>query len=40
MSSYLVAFLVSELIPISAPPGLSKTEFKIWARAGASNQTS
>jgi hypothetical protein len=39
MSSYLVAFLVSEFIPISAAPGLSKAEFRIWARAEARNQT-
>ena len=39
MSSYLVAFLVSEFIPISAAPGLSKVQFKIWARAEANNQT-
>ena len=39
MSSYLVAFFVSEFVPISAVPGLSKAQFKIWARANAINQT-
>ena len=39
MSSYLVAFMVSEFIPIAAAPGLSKAQFRIWARAEASNKT-
>lgn len=39
MSSYLVAFMVSEFIGIPAEPGLSNVEFRIWARADARNLT-
>lgn len=39
MSSYLVAFLVSEFIPIPDDPTLSHVEFAIWARADARNLT-
>ena len=40
MSSYLVAFLVSEFISIPAAPGLSNVQFRIWARPNAENLTS
>ncbi|XP_046631005.1 aminopeptidase N-like [Daphnia pulicaria] len=39
MSSYLVAFMVSEFIGIPAEPGLSNVEFSIWARPEARNLT-
>ncbi|KAI9551545.1 hypothetical protein GHT06_021878 [Daphnia sinensis] len=39
MSSYLVAFMVSEFIGIPAEPGLSNVEFRIWARPDARNLT-
>ena len=39
MSSYLVAFMVSDFIGIPAEPGLSNVEFRIWARADARNLT-
>jgi aminopeptidase N len=40
MSSYLVAFLVSDFINITAKPGVSNVQFRIWARANAANITS
>jgi hypothetical protein len=40
MSSYLVAFLVSDFINIPAEPGVSNVQFRIWARANAANITS
>ncbi len=40
MSSYLVAFLVSDFINIPAKPGVSNVQFRIWARANAANITS
>ncbi|EFX81628.1 hypothetical protein DAPPUDRAFT_317254 [Daphnia pulex] len=39
MSTYLVAFLVSEFVGIPSEPGLSNVEFRIWARADARNLT-
>ena len=39
MSSYLVAFLVSDFINIPASPGASNVQFRIWARANARNLT-
>jgi len=39
MSAYLVAFLVSEFIPIPDDPSLSHVDFAIWARAEAQNLT-
>ncbi|KAK4001974.1 hypothetical protein OUZ56_003836 [Daphnia magna] len=39
MSSYLVAFLVSDFINIPAKPGVSNVQFRIWARANAENLT-
>ncbi len=39
MSSYLVAFMVSEFVGIPAEPGLSNVEFSIWARPEARNLT-
>ena len=40
MSSYLVAFLVSDFISIPADPGTSNVQFRIWARANARDLTS
>ena len=40
MSSYLVAFLISDFISIPADPGTSNVQFRIWARANARNLTS
>jgi aminopeptidase N len=40
MSSYLVAFLVSDFINIPAKPGVSNVQFRIWARANAASITS
>ncbi|KAI9551913.1 hypothetical protein GHT06_022250 [Daphnia sinensis] len=39
MSTYLVAFLVSEFVGIPSEPGLSNVQFRIWARADARNLT-
>lgn len=40
MSSYLVAFLVSDFINIAAPPGVSNVQFRIWSRESARDLTS
>jgi len=39
MSSYLVAFMVSEFIYVTSDPSLSDVEFRIWARPAFRNQT-
>lgn len=39
MSSYLVAYMVSEFEGIPAEPGLSNVQFRIWARPDARNIT-
>nr|XP_032523235.1 aminopeptidase N-like isoform X1 [Danaus plexippus plexippus] len=40
MSTYLVAFVVSKFSHVVSPPELSKTQFRIWARGDAIDQTS
>lgn len=32
MSTYLVAFLVSEFVPVPAAPGLGRVPFRLWTR--------
>jgi aminopeptidase N len=39
MSTYLVAFLVSEFINVESDPSLSRVQFRIWARPSFRNQT-
>ena len=39
MSTYLVAFLVSEFVNVESDPALSNVLFRIWARPAFRNQT-
>ncbi len=39
MSTYLVAFLVSEYIDVQSNPALSNTQVRVWARPEAEKLT-
>ncbi|XP_013165600.1 PREDICTED: aminopeptidase N-like isoform X2 [Papilio xuthus] len=39
MSTYLVAFVVSQFSYVESPPELANTKFRIWARSDAIDQT-
>lgn len=39
MSTYLVAFLVSEYVDVPSSPHLSDTQFRVWTRPEAENLT-
>ena len=39
MSTYVLAFIVSDFQGIDSPPELSHVHFRIWSRPSAANQT-